>query len=206
MKKTSFYLVAMLMVGLISCNNSNVSLPSSKTNTPEAFSEVLITSLSKKDFAGFSTLTLTKAEAEELLNHSYEGTLEKKEKELLKLDNETKEMLSESKKSFDETIKEIEDDGVILSEIKYKTCDYETKKEKGILAMGITIKFDYKGNIYEVKLKSVVMAGENWRSTGRMHYQLSEEKKALMEDRAKSIADSIAVALEQSLKEASESH
>jgi len=192
--KTIKLMATTALILLYSCSLTETTNTTSelKSTTPEEFSESLVNAISKKDFDAFSSLSLTKDEATTLISNS-DFDKEKKDSAVKQIEEDTKKMLAGSKKSFDEVIKTGEDNGIIWANVKYKACDYESKKEHGILVMDAKIKLDYKGNTYQITCLRAVKSGNNWRSTGTVVYGAASscETKECVEARERAKADSI---------------
>lgn len=175
----------------------NTEIPS-----PERFGVNLIAIISQKDYPKLVSLTLTRDQASAVISNST-WQAERKKEMSNNIETKTKEILTKSKTNFEKVIKEIEEEGILLNEIKFESCDYSLKKKNNIMNLKLSILFKFKGNSYTIKSTGVGYDNE-WRFTGDLEYSnqnLNEDysSKVEMETRAREIQDSIAEEISKSI-------
>ena len=168
-------LTALLLSSTCSFAVGQTTKTENKSSTPEEVSMTIISDLSKKDYAAYSNLIMSKEELVKLINAS---TSADKEKSLAKADDASKKILSDSKKNFDKTIADIEAEGILIDQINYKSCKPEIKNKNGNECLNLQIVFDFKGNEYTVFCRELFKPANGWKVTGNLHLKKEQKSSA----------------------------
>ena len=165
-------MVALLLSYTVNFASGQTPKTGSKSSTPEDVSATIIYDLSKKDYADYSNLIISKDELTKITNSC---TALDKEKLLTEVDATSKKILSDTKKNFDKTIADIEAEGIVMEKIIYISCKYEIINKNGNDHLDLEIKFDFKGNEYTLFCKALFKPNSDWKVTGNLSFK-NEDK------------------------------
>lgn len=71
-------------------------------------------------------------------------------------------------RSFEETLKSGEQKGIVWSEVKFESADFNLDSKTGLSVPGI-VSFSYKGQVQQLRIEKAILFGNNWKVGQRLH-------------------------------------
>lgn len=203
-KKSTKHLFVMFILFFCGCsNNAGTESELNRGNnikSIEEFSEYFIIKLSSKDWVSVSDMVVNLEDIKNLYRIAQTSTGKSKEEIEANFINNpitnevAKTTLAEIKVTFDALIKNGEADGIIWDQIKYNSCSYVLTKS-AIEETDLKIKYEYKGNLYELNIPQVVKTNGVLKISSPIYSMEKSHKDAMreaIERSEKVLMDSIA--------------